>query len=551
MREKNFNFDRGKIFKFFQEKKYEKISKLSKSILRTFNNDQEVYKIVIFSELNVKNFHKATAISEKLLSLYDNAETNYVYGNVLKLQNKFKESIKYFEKAVEFKKDFFEAYNNLATSQKNLGLIDDAFKNYKKAIKIKDNNLEAHYNLANLLYAEKKYDEALSNYEKVIKINENFPQSYFLIGTIMSVQGKFEDAKSYFLKAIEKDKFLSEAYVHYVNTRKIDKDDDIIKILEELIKKEENLNSKNIQDFSYALSKVYFDLDNADLAFKFLKKAKKTYLKKIEFSIDKEKDHLKKVVDYFSKNNISKLEIENSQELKPIFIVGMPRSGTSLIEQILSTHSMIHGAGELKYLPEIVYDKKWNIDTDVNELHKLIRSKYLSQLVKLNQSKKYIVDKMPFNFFSIGFILNAIPEAKIIHMSRNPMAICWSNYKANFFDNVGMDYAHKLETIGQYYLIYNHMIEFWRSKYQENIIEINYDNFVLDYEENSKNLIKKIGLKWEDKILKFYENTRGVETNSLLQVRSKVYKNSSKQWKKYEKHLTPIIDILKENNINF
>ena len=550
MREKNLNFDRGKIFKFFQEKKYEKISKLSKSILRTFNNDQEVYKIVIFSELNVKNFHKATAISEKLLSLYDNAETNYVYGNVLKLQNKFKESIKYFEKAVEFKKDYFEAYNNLATSQKNLGLIDDAFKNYKIAIKIKDNNLEAHYNLANLLYAEKKYDEALSNYEKVIKINENFPQSYLLIGLIKSVQGKFDDAKSYFLKAIEKDKFLSEAYVYYVSTRKVNKDDDIIKALEELIK-DENLHPKYIQDFSFALSKVYFDIDNIDLGFKFLKKAKKTYLKKIEFSIDKEKDHLKKVVDYFSKNNIPKLEIENSHELKPIFIVGMPRSGTSLIEQILSTHSMIHGAGELKYLPEIIYDNKWNIDTDVNELLKLIRSKYLSQLEKLNQSKKYIVDKMPFNFFSIGFILNAIPEAKIIHMSRNPMAVCWSNYKANFFDNEGMDYAHKLETIGQYYLIYNHMIEFWRSKYQENIIEINYDNFVLDYEENSKNLIKKIGLKWEDKILKFYENNRGVETNSLLQVRSKVYKNSSKQWKKYEKHLTPIIDILKENNINF
>ena len=550
MREKNFNFDRGKIFKFFQEKKYEKISKLSNSILRTFNNDQEVYKIVIFSELNVKNFHKATAISEKLLSLYDNAETNYVYGNVLKLQNKFKESIKYFEKAVEFKKDYFEAYNNLATSQKNLGLIDDAFKNYKKAIKIKDNNLEAHYNLANLLYAEKKYEEALSNYEKVIKINENFPQSYLLIGLIKSVQGKFEDAKSYFLKAIEKDKFLSEAYVYYVSTRKVNKDDDIIKALEELIK-DENLHPKYIQDFSFALSKVYFDIDNIDLGFKFLKKAKKTYLKKIEFSIDKERDHLKKVVDYFSKNDLSKLEIENSQELKPIFIVGMPRSGTSLIEQILSTHSMVYGAGELKYLPEIIYDNEWNIDTDVSELLKLIRSKYLSQLVKLNQSKKYIVDKMPFNFFSIGFILNAIPEAKIIHMSRNPMAVCWSNYKANFFDNEGMDYAHKLETIGQYYLIYNHMIEFWRSKYQENIIEINYDNFVLDYEENSKNLIKKIGLKWEDKILKFYENNRGVETNSLLQVRSKVYKNSSKQWKKYEKHLTPIIDILKENNINF
>ena len=158
---------------------------------------------------------------------------------------------------------------------------------------------------------------------------------------------------------------------------------------------------------------------------------------------------------------------------------------------------------------------------------------------------------MPFNFFSVGFILNAIPEAKIIHMSRNPMAVCWSNYKSNFFDNIGMDYAHKLESIAEYYTIYNEMMNFWKKKYPMSLIEVDYDKFVLDYEKNSKLLIKKLGLSWEDKILRFHENNRAVETNSLLQVRSKVYQGSSKNWKKYEKHLLPIMEILKNNNIEF
>ena len=184
-------------------------------------------------------------------------------------------------------KDYFEAYNNLATSQKNIGLKHEALENYKHAINLKENNLEAHYNLANLLYDEKRFEEARENYEKVIKIDNNFSQSYLSIGLINSVQGKFEEAKNYFLKAIEKDKFLTEAYVYYVSTRKIDKNDNIIKILEELINNND-LHPKHEQDISYALSKVYFDIDNIDLGFKFLTKAKKLYLKKINFSIEEE-----------------------------------------------------------------------------------------------------------------------------------------------------------------------------------------------------------------------------------------------------------------------
>ena len=550
MKENKLNFDRLKIFNLFQDKKYAKISKISKSILKTFAQDKEIYKIIIFSELNEKNFNKAKIVSEKLLDLINDAETNYIHGNVLKLQNKFKEATIFYEKAIEHKKDYFEAYNNLATSQKNIGLKDKAFENYKHAINLKKNNLEAHYNLANLLYDEKRFDEARENYEKVIEIDNNFPQSYLLIGLINSVQGNFEEAKNYFLKATEKDKFLTEAYVYYVNTRKIDRDDKIIKILEKLIS-HRDLHPKYEQDISFALSKVYFDIENIDLGFKYLKKAKKLYLKKIDFSIEGEKKSFRKVKKFFSINKFTKIDFKDNYKVYPIFILGMPRSGTSLLEQIISTHSEVFGAGELNIMPKIFYEANWNEKTNPEELFKFVRKEYLSNIEKIQTSKRLLIDKMPFNFFSVGFILNSIPEAKIIHMSRNPMAVCWSNYKSNFFDNIGMDYAHKLESIAEYYIIYNEMMNFWREKYPKRLIEVDYDKFVLDYETNSKSIIAKIGLNWENQILKFYKNNRAVETNSLLQVRSKVYQDSSQKWKKYEKHLKPIMDILKENNIEF
>ena len=550
MREKNLNFNRQKIFKFFQDKNYAKISKISKSILKTFTNDKEIYKIIIFSEINEKKLDKALKASEKLLTLKDEAETNYIHGNILKLQNKFEEAIIFYKKAINFKKDFFEAYNNLASSQKKIGLIGDAIQNYNNSIKIKKNNLEAYFNLGNLFYDEKKFDEALRSYKKVIEINEQFPKSYFLIAQIKSIQGKFDDAKTFFLKAIEKDKFLSEAYVHYVNTRKIKHDDNIVGTLEELLKIE-NLENKLIIDFSYALSKIYFDIDKIDHGFQLLKKAKDLYLSSNNFSIDEEKNHSKKVREYFLSNEVSKIKIQNTYKKKPIFIVGMPRSGTSLIEQIVSTHSNVYGAGELTILPKIMHKSIWNKYTNSEELLTFIREEYLSRISEFKVNQEFVVDKMPFNFFYIGFILKSIPEAKIIHIHRNPMAVCWSNFKANFFDNVGMNYAHKLETIGEFYLIYNEIMKFWSETYSDSLINIDYDKFVIDYETSSKNIISDIGLNWENEILKFHENNRVVETNSLLQVRSKVYQDSSKNWKKYRKHLSPIMEILKKNNIEF
>ena len=228
----------------------------------------------------------------------------------------------------------------------------------------------------------------------------------------------------------------------------------------------------------------------------------------------------------------------------------MPRSGTTLIERILSSHSKIYGAGELIFLPQIV-DKNYLKDNkNFDETISKIRSQYSEQIVKLSNNK-YIIDKLPLNFKWIGFIIKAFPEAKIIHLERNAMAVCWSNYKINFRDS-GMDIALSQKDIAEYYTLYDDLMKFWYEKFNAKIININYEKFVLNYEKEAKNLIDKLSLNWEENLKNYNKNNdQPVETASLHQVRGKIIKNTSEQWKIYKNFLTEMQDTLKVNKINF
>ena len=178
------------------------------------------------------------------------------------------------------------------------------------------------------------------------------------------------------------------------------------------------------------------------------------------------------------------------------------------------------------------------------------RSQYSEQIVKLSNNK-YIIDKLPLNFKWIGFIIKAFPEAKIIHLERNAMAVCWSNYKINFRDS-GMDIALSQKDIAEYYTLYDDLMKFWYEKFNAKIININYEKFVSNYEKEAKNLIDKLSLNWEENLKNYNKNNdQPVETASLHQVRGKIIKNTSEQWKIYKNFLTEMQDTLKVNKINF
>ena len=547
---KNYSdHNKHNIIQLFKEKKFKKISKISKTFLEKYKTDIDVLHVVIISEINCNNFIKAENLTKELLDIKESKEIYYLYGNILKLQNKYEEAITAYKKSIKLDETFSEAYNNLANVQKKIELIDEAYRNYEKSIEYNKRNLQAYFNLANLFRSEKKFDLAIINFKHVINIDENFVQAYSNIGQIYASLGIVMEAEKYLQLAIEKDGQHIESYKSYFLLKKIKEDDKIYLKLKNLINNDQIKNIEK-QNMLYSLSKASFDIGKDNEAFTFLEKANELRLREVKFSQKKIEKNYQRLKDIFSKIYEKKIEFYKKYNSYPIFILGMPRSGTSLLEQIISNHSMVYGGGELSLLTNTI--NKFDNELDFNFLDTLtkIRDDYLFNLNKLSK-KKYITDKLPGNFKFIGIILESIPEAKIIHVERNPMAVCWSNYKSNFLSNNGMEYTLRQKDIAEFFTSYNNLMKFWSEKFPGKIINIDYENLIENYEFEVKNLLLKLNLKWEDQVLKFYENKRSVDTASFMQVREKIYKNSSEQWKKYQNFLSPMIETLTKNNIKF
>ena len=549
MKKNYFNINKNNIIKLFNEKKFNKISKISKIILEKFQNDTDLLYLIIISEINCNNLIKAENLTNDLLNIKKSREIHYLLGNILKLQNKNEEAILAYKNSIELDETFSEAYNNLANVQKKINQVDEAYNNYEKAIKYNKKNLQAYFNLANLFRSEKKFDMAIVNFKNVINIDQNFAQAYSNIGQIYASLGNILEAEKYIQLAIDKDEQHVESYKNYFLLKKIKEDDKNYLKLKEIIV-DDKIKGIEKQNMLHCLSKASFDIGKTQEGFTYLEKANQLKLAEVKFSYKKTEKSYKRLIDIFSNIQTSKKIFFDKYNSYPIFILGMPRSGTSLLEQIISNHSMVYGGGELSLFTNTMNKFDNELDFHFLDALKKIRQDYLFNLNKLSV-KKYITDKLPGNFKFIGIILESIPEAKIIHIERNPMAVCWSNYKSNFLNNNGMEYTLRQKDTAEFFISYNNIMKFWNGKFPEKIINIKYENLVDNFELEVKNLFKNLNLKWEDQVLKFYDNARSVETASFLQVRKNIYKNSSEEWKKYQNYLSPMIEVLTKNNIKF
>jgi hypothetical protein len=261
--------------------------------------------------------------------------------------------------------------------------------------------------------------------------------------------------------------------------------------------------------------------------------------------------HFNLIKSFFSEDEIPALEktgpvSENKKH--PVFIVGMHRSGTTLAEQILASHSQIYGGDEIRAMDDIV---KLNlIKTDNTKFGDLtsdaierIRTVYLNELDTFEASEKYVTDKMPLNFRWIGFILTAMPEAKIINLQRDPVATCWSVFRQYFFSKE-VEHVYDLMDLAEYYKLYIDLMDFWREKFPNRIYDLNYETLTENQEEVTRKLLEYCSLDWEDQCLEFHKNKRAVRTRSMVQVRQVMYKGSSAAWRKYEAHLQPMLQAL-------
>ena len=486
-------------------------------------------------------------------------------------------SIQMFKTAVQIKPNYAEAFFNLGFALKEKGNIDESIESYKKAILIQPNYPDAYNNLGNILKDDKKdLIKAIENLEWAVAYKSDFAEAHNNLGLALSDFGRAKDAIKSFEKAVRikpdyeaayfnlamvfkdlgnKDKFIKniekaiklrpnwgDAHLHLSRAKKYKKNDPKISEMESYLLDSE-LDVIDRIAMNFALSHIYESHHNHDEQFRYLNEANKLRKNELNYAIDKDIKLFDRIREVFNSKLIvlDKDDIKPSK-VKPIFIVGMPRSGTSLVHQIIGSHDKVYGAGELNQLNQFVVPFLKNYDPIKGFIKKdllKVRNQYLQYIESLNVNEKIVIDKMPLNFRHIGFMISAFPEAKIIHMNRDPMATCWSIYKYYFNGN---GYSYDQNDLANYYHLYKKLLAFWRQLFPNKIFDLYYEDLTNDQEKQTQNLLKYCELDWDENCLKFYQNETAVRTTSALQVKQKIYKGSSDVWKKYEEYLQPLVN---------
>ena len=482
----------------------------------------------------------------------DYPDAHYNLGNALLSVKKYDAAIKHFESAVVFNPEFAQAYYNLGLAYKLIKNDFEAGLSFDKALAIKPDYAEAANDRGVIFKNSGDLENALKYFQKSLAINPNLADAYNNIGITEKQLNKIDNAIKSFESAISVDPNFADAYYNLSLFKQYTLSKNQVAKMQSILISD-GISQSDLISINFALAKASESLDNQDEFLSYLHKGNRLRKKELNYSIDMSHKFFSTIYDAFAlltNSNVKSLQ-NITPTKRPIFILGMPRSGTSLVEQIISSHDSVYGAGELSTLMELLYPilkdrlssgKDQNISSESNLT--LIRKKYLDSLAHLDTSANIITDKTPANFQNIGFIFSIFPDAKIIHLNRDPRAICWSMYKSNW-SGTGYGFSYNVDDLVKFYSLYSNLMNFWHKKFPGKIYDICYEDLTTNQERETRKLLKYCELEWDENCLNFHKNERAVKTASSLQVREKMYKGSSEAWKKYETHIQPLIDGLK------
>ena len=446
----------------------------------------------------------------------ESAENHFLLALAYNDNHQFELAIQHYRIALSLDKNYGLAWNNLGASLECLGDKQQAKLAYEEAIRLNPNHIEAQNNLGAIFSEEGLTDKASKYFEAAIATNPDFIEAHYNLSLIKTY--KIGDPHLIFLETfLQKINHCSiRARIHYY----------------------------------FALGKALDDTQQYAPAFKAYAEGNRLHYLQNPWN----KTKLQKLVEHLPQifNHAFFKQREQTKETRcPIFIVGMPRAGTTLIEQILASHKNIYGAGELSILDDIVQEA-WQtsripFNTWVNQLtddeFAALGKKYLERTSILAPDKQFIIDKMPSNCFYIGMIYRMLPTAKIIHAIRDPMDSCFSCF-THLFKN-SMLFAYDLSALGDYYSLYAQAMQHWHTVLPSSVIfDLPYEQMIANHEAFSKQLVKYIGLPWDPNCLNFYNNDRIVKTASLIQVRKPIYKTSVLRWQYFAEELQPLLQMV-------
>ncbi len=520
----------------------------------------------------------------------DNAEAWHMAGLVALEAGQRDEAIKRMGRALELRPEFPEALNNLGNIMLHMEELETAERLLLTALRLRPDFPDAMSNLGGVLIMQKRYDEAEgvlrcvaglhpkfaaaqnnlgkalaengrpdeaeAVYRRALELDPDNTTYLMAIGRLRMQAGKHEEARALFRQALAKDPLCVPALSGLAHSKKIRPGDEEV----ELFKRaganviQMDLDARRI--FMFGWGKVFNDIGEYDRAFRCYKGGND--IRRVQLPYNASTDYMmtQELIRLFTPELLQKFDNVGEQSELPVFIVGMPRSGTTLTEQIISSHPQVYGAGELRYVAELLPilsggNKKTTYREAISNVTadrlQAMGHAYIERIRGFDPEALRITDKMPGNFRNVGLIRLILPQAKVIHVRRNPVDTCLSCFQQNF--DSGQEFSNTLEDLGRYYAYYLQLMEHWRQLLPGYMLEVDYEDLVADPEGSARRLVDFVGLEWDEACLHPDQNLRRVRTASQWQVRQKVHTASVERWRRYETQLQPLLTTLRENGV--
>ena len=514
-----------------------------KSAIASNHRYAPAYSALARAQISLSDFDEA--IITCMSGLKATGQTGDIFDTLAAIfirKKQFLEAIAAHEQSVACEPNRARGHLEFAQTLAVIGSSKSAMQHLEVARELDPSSPEIFETYAAVYEKEGKIEEAIAALEESLELTADNPATYNYLSVLHRAVGRLAAAEQALEPALLLDPAYPWAHRNLADLRPFTIEDARFQLIAAALDEPDRSETEKHQLW-VTLTKGYEDISQHSKAFECLSRANKIKKELTQYTIKTDKTLLAEFTDAFA--DVWKNRVERDSDgpaSVPIFIVGMPRSGTTLIEQVLSMHPEVHGAGELPYVESLGMQMARGLDLTSESVSEF-RKNYLDAVAAISNGSPFVVDKMPHNFRFIGLIKAAIPESKIVFIKRDAGAVCWSNFRQPF-NASGLDYSNDLSDVVAYYKLFERMMEFWREQFPNGLIELDYDAFVNDQEKRTTNLLEALDLSFHKDCLEPHNNKGGVRTASNLQVRKRVYKDSSSVWRRYSAELNGAFDSL-------
>jgi tetratricopeptide (TPR) repeat protein len=505
----------------------------------------EVYSNLGNALQELGRFDDALAACNNAIRLKpDFAEAHTNLGNTLQKLARLGAAVDAYNTAIRFKPDVAETYSNLGAALKELGRLDEAVSAYDTAIRLKADFTEAHANRGIALHELGRFDEALASYERAASLPGTAAEQALVHRAILFMEhGQAAQAEAAFTHAVKVFPRSAAAWFNRADFTRFTAGDPAIAAMQALLASSAAPSQSDQMLLHFALGKAFLDIGESDHAFAHLDQGNRMKRALIAYDADATSRYMEGIAAVFTPALLERLAGQGATSSRPIFVLGMPRSGTTLVEQILASHPEIHAAGEMSHIQNLV-DRMGDFPAAIATIAlEPLGDAYLKAIEPLGQGRRHVVDKMLANFPYAGLIRLILPEARIIHCRRDPVDTCLSCYSKLFAKE--MVFSYDQAELGRFHRDYQTLTAHWRAVLPAtHFLEIDYEAVVADLESEARRMLDFLGLPWNPACLEFHRTDRPVRTASVNQVRKPIYRSSAGRWRQHAQNLRPLLDAL-------